>query len=77
MSASPTAEAVPLVPVADDPVSQSWMYRSEAFAEDLDDASAATPEAAENRARQALLRLSLPLSALMLGAGMAVLYGLQ
>jgi hypothetical protein len=76
MSASPTAEAVPLVPEAVDPVSQSWMYRSEAFAEDLDESSARTPEAVESRARQALLRLGLPLSAVMLGVGMVLAYGL-
>ena len=77
MSASPAADALPLVPEADDPVSQSWMYRSEAFAEDLDDAVVLGSPAAPSRGRGALLRLTLPLSALMLGVGMAVVYGLQ
>ena len=77
MSASPAADALPLVPEADDPVSQSWMYRSEAFAEDLDDAVPPGSPAAPLRGRGTLLRLTLPLSALMLGVGVAVVYGLQ
>ncbi len=77
MSASPTADVLPLVPDAEDSVSQSWMYRSEAFAEDLDDAVLPGSPAAASRGRGTLLRLTLPLSALMLGVGMAVVYGLQ
>ena len=77
MSASPSAEAVPLVPEPDDAASQSWMYRSEAFAEDLDETPSTAPEATPTRTRQALLRLTLPLSALMFGAGLALVYGLQ
>lgn len=76
MSASPAADALPLVPEADDPVSQSWMYRSEAFAEDLDDAATPAPPASARGARGTMLRLTWPLYALMLGVGIALAYGL-
>lgn len=77
MSASPSADALTAVPESDASVLQSWMYRSEAFAEDLDDA---LPAVAAEVAPGLLKRLTLPLSGLTLvtaGVGLVLLYGLH
>lgn len=78
MSASPSVDALPGVPEPDDSALQSWMYRSEAFAEDLDEALGGA--AAGTGERGLVRRLTLPLSALTLvtaGVGMALLFGLH
>ena len=59
---------------ADEAAAQSWLYRSEAFAEDLSEWQAL--DAAQDTSRSLPARLTWPLSALVLCMGLVVGFGL-
>lgn len=63
-----------LLPDADEAVVQPWLYRSEAFAEDLSEWQAL--DAAQDTSKSLPARLTWPLSALVLCLGLAVGFGL-
>ncbi len=63
-----------LRPDADEAAAQPWLYRSEAFAEDLNDWQ--PPEDAEDVSKSLPARLTWPLSALVLCIGLMVGFGL-
>ncbi len=63
-----------LRPDADEAVAQPWLYRSEAFAEDLSDWQGA--EELQDQSQSLPARLTWPLSALVLCIGLAVGFGL-
>jgi hypothetical protein len=69
--------AATLRPDADEAFAQPWLYRSEAFAEDLSELNDDWPavEDAQDESKSLPARLTWPLSALVLGIGLVVGFG--
>jgi hypothetical protein len=69
MTTAPASDPADPAPAAADEPQLSWLYRSEAFPEDLDEAAEPDESARRLRPTTLLRGLSAPLLALALGVG--------